>query len=215
MLEHRTPAAESAVIEGLCDRNVALIVNSATDTPGFHETSGAKTELIAPTPAADAPPTPHKLLAALAQLSSRPIQELLATAVADELRLTRRRGRPQALDAAARQQVCLLLKFGYSRALAAAELGVARSTITRTMQRNPEFRQQVLEAEMLYDRTPLLTILQAAQTSWKAAAWLIKHHKPHQSVARRRERQKAKESMRRTRDFFEGVRDATKKVAAS
>jgi hypothetical protein len=205
MLDPNCPAttSSSAAQSDLCGPFVAETPNSATNTPGIPGNSVAKIELIANEPAPSQPP--HKLVSALAHLSSEPIRALLAATVAAELNGgARRRGRPEALDAAARQQICLLLKFGYSRSLAAAELGVSASTITRTMQRDAEFRHQVLEAEKLYDRTPLLTILQAAQTSWKAAAWLIKNHKPHLST----ERRTLRETTRRNKLAMECVRES-------
>lgn len=197
--------ASPVASEDLCGQFVAETPNSATNTPGIPGNSVAKIEIIATEPAAPQPP--HKLVSALAQLSSEPIRAMLATAVAGQLNCgPRRRGRPEALDPAARQQICLLLKFGYSRSLAAAELGVSASTITRTMQRDPEFRQQVLQAEVLYDRTPLVTILQAAQTSWKAAAWLIKNHKPHLST----ERRTLRETTRRNKLAIKCMRESVK-----
>jgi hypothetical protein len=196
---------DSAAADPLCGQSVAEIAISATNTPGIPGDSVAKIELIASQPAAPQPP--HQLVSALAHLSSEPIRALLSAAIAAELNCApRRRGRPAALDAAARQQVCLLLKFGYSRSLAAAELGISASTITRTLQRDADFRREVLEAEQLYDRTPLLTILQAAQTSWKAAAWLIKNHKPHLSA----ERRSLRETTKRNKLAFKCMRESMK-----
>lgn len=161
--------------------------------------TGAKIDLV------DRPATPRERLATtLARLSSQGIQEVLALAVDDtQVVVFRGRGRPEALDAAGRKKVLLLLTLGYPRALAAAELGIARSTITRTMQRDADFRQQVFDAEELFERTPLLTIIEAAQRHWRAAAWLMKNYQPHASVKRRKGDEQRRESTRDTKKFFQ------------
>jgi hypothetical protein len=185
-----------------------LVQNSSTiagESGGFatpmgpqEALTGAKSELL------DRPKSSReRLTTVMARVSSPGIQEILAVAVTqDQAVLVHRVGRPAALDDAAQKKVCLLLKLGYTRALAAAELGVNRSTITRTMQRDAAFRQQVLRAEELFERTPLLTIVEAAQTHWRAAAWLMKNYQPHQSVERRKRKQRRRESDRDTQDFF-------------
>jgi len=151
------------------------------------------------------PATPRERLATtLARLSSQGIREVLALAVdGDQVVVVHKRGRPEALDAPSRKKVLLLLTLGYTRALAAAELGILRSTIHRTMQRDRDFRQQVLDAEELFERTPLLTIIEAAQRHWRAAAWLMKNYQPHASVKRRKGDEQRRESARDTRKFFQ------------
>jgi hypothetical protein len=153
----------------------------------------------------DRPATPRERLATtLARLSSQGIREVLARAVdGDQVVSAHKRGRPEALDAPSRKKVLLLLTLGYTRALAAAELGISRSTIHRTMQRDDDFRQQVLDAEELFERTPLLTIVEAAQRHWRAAAWLMKNYQPHASVKRRKGDEQRRESTRDTKKFFQ------------
>jgi hypothetical protein len=160
----------------------------------------AKVELL------DRPATPReRLTTTLARLSSQGIQEVLAVVVAEEKAVVGRHGRPAALDELGCKKVCLLLTLGYTRALAAAELGINRSTITRTMQRDPDFRQAVFQAEELFERTPLLTIFDAAQRNWRAAAWLMKNYRPHQSVNRRKAARDNRAFGRSTREFFDSV----------
>ncbi len=150
-------------------------------------------------------------LATVVQGSPRDIQEMLAAVVTNEEVMTvAGRGRPGALDAARKQRICILLKIGYTRSLAAAELGIARSTITRNMQRDPDFQCQVLQAEELYERLPLLTIMQAAKTDWRAAVWLMKHHRPHTSVARRKRAAELRRSGREVKAWFEMADEAMK-----
>jgi hypothetical protein len=151
------------------------------------------------------PATPRERLATtLARLSSQGIREVLAMAVdGEQMVVVHKRGRPEALDAPSRKKVLLLLTLGYTRALAAAELGISRSTIHRTMQRDADFRQQVLDAEELFERTPLLTIIEAAQRHWRAAAWLMKNYQPHASVKRRKGDEQWRESTRDTKKFFQ------------
>lgn len=115
------------------------------------------------------------------------------------------RGRPEALSEAARKKICLLLTLGYSRSLAAAQLGVARSTVTRTMQRDEDFRRAVHEAEELFEQMPLLTIMQAAQKNWRAATWLLKNHQPHQLLTRRKKRRKTIRSAQATQDILDAA----------
>ncbi len=112
-------------------------------------------------------------------------------------------GRPAALDTEAKVKFCVMLKVGYSRSLAASQLGIHRSTISKTMQRDSVFKQEVLKAEELYQTLPLLTIAEAAQNGdWRAAAWMLKNHQPHASVENRKERRRAKKSQRDNEDFF-------------
>lgn len=153
----------------------------------------------------DRPATPRERLATtLARLSSQGIREVLALAVdGEQVVVAHKRGRPEALDAPSRKKVLLLLTLGYTRALAAAELGISRSTIHRTMQREDDLRQQVLDAEELFERTPLLTIIEASQRHWRAAAWLMKNYQPHASVKRRKNDEQRRESDRGMKKFFQ------------
>jgi len=141
--------------------------------------------------------TSQRARAVLTMLHAGTMLQIARLAVNGDLSSAPRgRGRPPSLDGLRRRQVCLLLQFGYPRALVAAELGIAPSTITRTMKRDPEFRRQVLTAEELFVRAPTLTILAEARHNWRAAAWVLQHYKPHPSVIRRKNRQRERQSDR-------------------
>ncbi len=101
--------------------------------------------------------------------------EIMAMSVEAQASGIKRVTCPEAFDAAARLKVCVLLKLGYSRAMAALQLGFHRSTVGKVMQRDPVFKQQVLRAEELYEWQPLLTVIEAAQNDWRAAVWLMKN----------------------------------------
>ena len=88
------------------------------------------------------------------------------------------------LDDAAKERVCMCLSVGLSRNLTAADLGVAKSTLSKTIQRDPEFKRRVLQAEAKYEKSRILLLLQAARESWRAGAWMFKNYHPHMSVRR-------------------------------
>jgi hypothetical protein len=66
------------------------------------------------------------------------------------------------------------MSHGLSFRQAAAQLGVHHVTLLNAMKRDEEFAQQVSEARLDAISAPLLTVVQAARTSWRAAAWLAK-----------------------------------------
>ena len=114
------------------------------------------------------------------------VQEVVTIAVATERQPVSSGGRPTVVDGHLQEKICLLLKFGYSRSLAAAEVGISRSAITKAMKRDADFRLQVEDAERLALRAPLLTVLQAAQHNWRAAIWVMKHCKSQALVRKER-----------------------------
>jgi len=85
-----------------------------------------------------------------------------------------RRGRPPALDDLAKGRLLGLMSYGLSFRQAAAQLGVHHVTLLNTMKRDEEFAQQVAEARLDAISQPLLTVVQASRTNWRAAAWLEK-----------------------------------------
>jgi hypothetical protein len=85
-----------------------------------------------------------------------------------------RRGRPIKLDDLAKGRLLGLMSYGLSFRQAAAQLGVHHQTLFNALKRDEEFAQQVSEARLDAISQPLLTVVQASRTSWRAAAWLTK-----------------------------------------
>jgi hypothetical protein len=79
------------------------------------------------------------------------------------------------LDEKKRWKVITMLANGSSRRVAAHYVGVAPSTITRTIERDPEFAEQVAKAESALEIQALRNIRNAAQSGkyWRASAWLL------------------------------------------
>ncbi len=85
------------------------------------------------------------------------------------------RGRPCALDSDKRRRIVALLDIGCSRRAAARCVGCAPSTIARTAQQIPEFRDEVARAESNLEVDLLKSVRNAAKNEryWHAAAWLL------------------------------------------
>jgi hypothetical protein len=66
------------------------------------------------------------------------------------------------------------MSYGLSFRQAASQLGVHHVTLLNLMKRDEAFAQQVSEARLDAMSQPLLTIVQASRTNWRAAAWLAK-----------------------------------------
>ena len=86
-----------------------------------------------------------------------------------------RRGRPPALDDMAKGRLLGLMAYGLSFRQAAAQLGVHHQTLLNAMKRDEQFAQQVAEARLDAISQPLLTVVKASRTSWRAAAWLANY----------------------------------------
>ncbi|MEX0937206.1 MAG: hypothetical protein WDZ59_05045 [Pirellulales bacterium] len=87
-------------------------------------------------------------------------------------------GRPEVLDQAKRGTVCALVAIGCSRSQAAEYVGCSPSTITRLAQRNEPFAEQLRQAEMQREVTPLKNVVAASGRSWRAGAWLLERMYP-------------------------------------
>lgn len=84
------------------------------------------------------------------------------------------------LDEAKRREICAVLAMGGSRRLAARYVGCAPSTIVRTAERDPLFRDQLLQAEGQHELLYLRNIQAAAKREqyWRAAAWMLERRYP-------------------------------------
>ena len=57
---------------------------------------------------------------------------------------------------------------------------------------------------MKCDVQPVLVVRKSSQTSWRAAAWLLKNHRPHKSVRDQNARETAGEMAEAARALREG-----------
>ncbi len=90
------------------------------------------------------------------------------------------RGRPPALGPNKRKRVLALLDMGCSRRAAARAVGCSPTTITRTVQRDPEFAAELAEAESRLETHLLESVRNAAKNDryWRAASWLLERKYP-------------------------------------
>lgn len=103
----------------------------------------------------------------------------------------KKRGRPPKLDERAKELVCKMISIGISQRQTAAIVGCTSSAISHAARRDKKFSDQIRRAARISEVAPLMTIVESARTSWRAAAWLMKNHHPHAWL--RRENSKAKE----------------------
>ncbi len=87
-------------------------------------------------------------------------------------------GRPRALDDIKRREVCAVVATGCSLADAARYVGCAPTTLRREALRNPEFHEALRQAEMGSQLGPLRLVRKAANSHWRAAAWLLERINP-------------------------------------
>ena len=89
-------------------------------------------------------------------------------------------GRRRVLDDTKRREICALLSAGVSLQKTAEYVGCSRSTIQREMRRNSEFRERVQRSKATPQLGPLQAMRQAAQSNWRAAAWMLERADPEQ-----------------------------------
>jgi len=87
-------------------------------------------------------------------------------------------GRPRAIDDIKRREICAVVATGCSIADAARYIGCAPTTIRREALRNPEFHEALRQAEMGSQLGPLTLVRKAANSNWRAAAWLLERINP-------------------------------------
>jgi hypothetical protein len=88
----------------------------------------------------------------------------------------------EVLDGVKRAKILALLTMGCSRRMAARQVGCAPSTITRTADRDEEFREQIAEAESQADVRALRLISRTAEQEryWRVAAWVLERRNPEE-----------------------------------
>lgn len=89
-------------------------------------------------------------------------------------------GRPRALDAAKKRDICAILAMGGTRATAARFVGCHPDTIRNTALREEEFAQDLEQAESKHEVAQLAYINNAGKDHrfWRAAAWALEHRYP-------------------------------------
>jgi hypothetical protein len=87
-------------------------------------------------------------------------------------------GRPKALAEKQRATVCSLVAGGVSIRQAARYVGCAPSSIRREAERNEEFRRELTKARSEASIHPMQTLVEAAKTNWRAAAFCMKRIDP-------------------------------------
>ena len=96
-------------------------------------------------------------------------------------------GRPPTLDDIKRGEICAILSVGGSRTTAARYVGCSTSTIRNTAERDPQFAEQLDQAESRHEVGYLQNIRAASQKEqyWRAAAWALERHYPDRYGPRR------------------------------
>ena len=95
-------------------------------------------------------------------------------------------GRPPVLGPSQRRKLVALLAAGCSRRVAARRVGCAPSTIARTAARDPDFAEELAEAESNLESEMLESIRRAAKDEryWRAAGWLLERKNPEDFASR-------------------------------
>jgi hypothetical protein len=119
-------------------------------------------------------------------------------------------GRPRALNDAQRREVCALIATGCGFRTAADYVGCSPSTIRREALRNPEFHEQVRNADLRCQLTPLQAIMKAAATNWRAAAWLLERTNPQRYGNQRKPAKPADVAEAMIDELFEAIRHEIK-----
>jgi IS30 family transposase len=87
-------------------------------------------------------------------------------------------GRPRVLDEPKRREICALVSAGCGIEAAARYVGCAPTTIRREALRNADFHDDLRQAELAAQISPLRALRHAAATHWRAAAWLLERTNP-------------------------------------
>lgn len=87
-------------------------------------------------------------------------------------------GRPPALDETKQATVCALIAVGCSRRQAAEYVGCSPATIANLAKRDAPFAEQLRQALLQREVTPLKNVVAASGRSWRAGAWLLERRYP-------------------------------------
>ena len=90
----------------------------------------------------------------------------------------RKPGRPARLDDQAKAQILAMIAVGCSRARAARFIGVRSSTLSKLIKRDPDFADELKQAEKTREMDALTSIKRAGAQSWRTAAWLLERIQP-------------------------------------
>jgi hypothetical protein len=88
------------------------------------------------------------------------------------------RGRERILDDGKQREVCALVSAGCSLQAAASYVECATNTIRREAARNPDFGRRFREAQLQAQLRPLQAMRKAANSHWRAAAWMLERGDP-------------------------------------
>jgi hypothetical protein len=86
--------------------------------------------------------------------------------------------RQRALDAVKQREVCALISVGCGVEMAARYVGCSARTIRREALRDAVFYEELRQAELRANLTPLDALGKAAQRHWRAAAWFLERTQP-------------------------------------
>lgn len=92
-----------------------------------------------------------------------------------------KRGRKPVLNSIKKAQIVAILAMGCSRRAAAKFVGCDVKTIRNTAARDPEFAEQISQADSRNEYEFLKSIRRAAQHEkyWRAAAWVLERRFPN------------------------------------
>jgi hypothetical protein len=93
-------------------------------------------------------------------------------------------GRPRILCETRQREFCVLISVGCTLEAAASYVDCSPITIRREARRNPEFQEKLRAARANAELSPIRTMCVAANSYWRAAAWLLERTQP-QRYARR------------------------------
>ncbi len=87
-------------------------------------------------------------------------------------------GRKPVLDEAKLREVVALASLGCKIHMAARYVGCSKRTVEREFEKNEDFRERLIKAQVGSQATPLDALRKAAGTHWRAAAWLLERGFP-------------------------------------